>query len=155
MIFLNTNNPILIDELNIQEKKLGFIFPEDYKDFLLNYNGGKPEKNACIFPNGDAGYGTLVDCLFGFCDDEYISVVENYFDYKNRIPSNTFPIGEDPGGNLLLISIRGDDYGSIYFWDHNLEAGMGEEPDYSNMTFVAHSFDEFINNLKDESEIDD
>jgi hypothetical protein len=62
-----------------------------------------------------------------------------------------FPISYDSFGNLILIAIKNADRGKIYFWDHEMEAdpNQGEVPDYSNLTLIADSFDEFINSLHD------
>jgi hypothetical protein len=47
---------------------------------------------------------------------------------------------------LICISIQGDDYGKVYFWDHNWEVTEGE-PDYSNVHPLADSFTEFLGKL--------
>ena len=147
MFYNETNKYLSQLDLNNIEEKIGFNFPADYKRFLLQFNGGKPEKEVFNMINNSS----IVDRFFGFCENEYRNALRYYgVVYNKRIPSNTFPIGKDPGGNLILISISGSDYGKIYFWDHNWEAEEGREPDYSNLTLIADSFDEFVNNLKDE-----
>jgi hypothetical protein len=140
------------NDLIKQEQYLECEFPKDYRKFLLEYNGGIPEKALIYFSND----GGIIDLFFGICDDDIYGLKSNNNSYINRIPSNTIAIACDPGGNLFLISIRGDDYGQIYFWDHEFEVdwNSGQEADYSNLTFVAKSFTDLINNLRDISELD-
>ena len=90
---------------------------------------------------------------FFYNSEDYVA---NFFSknimFKNRIPGNMCAIASSPSGNLFLLSVKGDDYGKVYFWDHEMET---EPADYSNLTLIADSFDEFINNLKSEEEIED
>ena len=64
--------------------------------------------------------------------------------YRGRIPSRLFPIGDDPGGNLICLSTAGSDAGAVFFWDHEFER---EEPTEDNVYFIAGSFEEFLNGL--------
>ena len=136
-----------------KEKSLGFSLPNDYRDFLKLYNGGIPEKLFFSF-KGTKEDSSLVDRLFGFIENEYRNIIEYHRSYKKRIPSNALPIGIDPGGNLILLSVSGPDYGKVYFWDHDWEVEDGQIPDYSNLTLIADSFEEFLNSLKSEDEIE-
>src|SRR5262249_34028764 len=38
--------------------------------------------------------------------------------YRGRIPEHAIPVASDPGGNLLVLSLGGDDRGQVYSWDH-------------------------------------
>ena len=143
------------NDLKEQEAYFKCELPEDYKRFLLEYNGGIPDKNIVSFTENNRKTEDYIDLFFGFCDDDIYGIFDNYCTFLKRIPSNTIPIARDPGGNLFLMSIRGDDYGHIYFWDHEEEIYEGQEPDYSNMSLVAKSFTDLLNNLKDISVIDD
>jgi hypothetical protein len=145
------------DDLIKQEQYLECKFPEDYREFLLEYNGGIPSKNILSFIEKNNKTEDYIDIFFGICDDDIYGLKSNNNSYINRIPSNTIAIACDPGGNLFLISIRGEDYGQIYFWDHEEEVDWNsdQEADYSNLTPVAKSFTDLINNLKDISELDD
>lgn len=148
---IERKTPSITNEALIkQEDYFNCHFPKDYKEFLLEYNGGVPEKTLIYF--GDDG--GIIKFFLGFSDDSIYGVFDIYCRFIDRIPSNTLPIARDPGGNLFLMSIRGDDYGKIYFWDHEEESYEGEVPDYSNMTFVANSFTDLINNLKSEEELE-
>ncbi len=149
------NGPLDEDYLATQEQFFNFKFPREYREFLLRNNGGIAKKKIFLFKE-DLTNGSILDKLFGFTPKQYENILVYFRNYKDRVPPNTFPIGYDPGGNLVLISVKGTDRGKVYFWDHEMEADTerGEIADYSNLTLVADSFNEFINSLKDESEIE-
>ena len=35
--------------------------------------------------------------------------------YEEMIPDDMLPIADDPGGNVIVISLNKDDYGYVYF----------------------------------------
>ena len=47
--FYQTEKKLTLKEINDVEKKLNFTFPEEYKQHLLKYNGGRCEPNAFDF----------------------------------------------------------------------------------------------------------
>lgn len=130
------------------EQFLKFRLPDDYRQFLLDANGGRPEPNA--FPLQDNPNDTfgLIERFFSLGnDDSDHDLIDNLAVFQNRVPSDLLPIAFDPGGNIICLGVSGEKKGGIYFWDHNDESMPGEEPDYHNIYFIAPSFDEFILNL--------
>jgi hypothetical protein len=154
MKMLEMNGDFSEKQLLQKEEDFGISLPLFYRNFIKNFNGGVPEKIFFNFKDTKTN-GSLVDRLFGFVENKYRNIDMYYKNYKMRIPCNTLPIGIDPGGNLILLSVKGPDYGKVYYWDHNWEAEDGQVADYSNLTLIADSFEEFINNLKSEEEIND
>lgn len=152
------NSSGYLDETIIEalEQVWGVGLPKAYKEFLTKYNGGSPIPNCFSFKNRP-NEGSFVDVFFGVKKDPNNNLLMNIKLYEERIPSNFLPIADDPGGNLILLSIKGIDRGKIYFWDHDLEADpdLNEIPDYSNLILIADSFDEFINGLHSEDEIEE
>lgn len=126
---------------NSQQIKL----PADYRKFLLEYNGGRPVPDSFYFKGKTRG--SSVDWFLGTDESESNSFTAYLKIYKNRIPRNFFPIASDPGDNLICISVRGSDQGSIYFWDYEGETESNGASDYSNIIPIADSFEEFLNNL--------
>lgn len=63
------------------------------------------------------------------------------------MPKNLLPIGEDPGGNVVSLSVSGPDKTKVYFCEHEREAEEGDAPNYDNVYFIANSFDDFLDNL--------
>lgn len=135
-------------ELSLYERQLGLQLPAQYRKFLLEFNGGSPRPNSFNFKDSDAGSQVL--SFFGF--GSFYNVLDELETYSGRLPRRFFPVAAEAGGNLLCISVSGDDAGSIYFWDHELEADLskGQTPDsVANTTLVADSFSEFLDSFCD------
>jgi hypothetical protein len=127
--------------------------PEDYRNFLLEHNGGIPLKKIFFLKDGSDAIG--VDEFFGIIKGLNTNFSNLLFKQKysgDRVPSNMLPIGRESLGNLILLSVKGPDRGKIYFWDHEKESPEGVIPDYSNLTLIADSFEEFFDNLHGEDE---
>lgn len=141
------------DILKVFEKQWGFGIPGGYRKFLLEFNGGYTEKTFFNFKNSNNG--SALHGLFGIRCDSNLSLL-SYKCEDERYPTNTIPIGNDVCGNRILLSVKGADRGKVYFWDHEREADTdkGEVADYSNLTLIADSFEEFINSLKSEEEME-
>lgn len=153
MINFEHNSSNLNDKvLQCLEQFWEIKLPKEYRKFLLTQNGGYPDKSIFFFKNQNIG--SDVQGMLGITPEGGLNLLTEIRTYTGRIPSSTFPIGYDSFGNLILISVKNPDRGKIYFWDHELEADpdQGEVADYSNLTLIADSFDEFINNLKSDEE---
>jgi len=146
--------PSLINDnfVKVLESYFFCKFPNAYRQFLLKTNGGKPTKIYFIVKTTKK-LGT-VHYFLGISPDRYKGLLEYEKVFCGRIPSNTLAIASDPGGDLILLSVKGQDYGKVYYWDHNWEAEDGQTPDYSNLTLIADSFEDFLSSLKSEDEIE-
>lgn len=76
-------------------------------------------------------------------------MVWNYKMFKGRMPKFYLPIGCDPGGNQICLAVKGQNYGQVFFWDHEFEADDGCEPTEENLTRIASSFDAFLDSLRE------
>jgi SMI1 / KNR4 family (SUKH-1) len=116
--------------------------PNDYKQFLLEHNGGQP------IPWSNKIIETNVSWLYGIHQGEYWSNLEAHIEmFEKRIPAKTLPISSDAFGNLFLLSLRKDTFGEIWFWDHENEAEKSGKKYFDNITKAGDSFTEFIENL--------
>lgn len=139
-----THQGISEQDLQAHVAKLHVRFPEEYRAFLLKYNGGSPRPRCFKFRGSDNGSDVLA--FFGF--GSHYDISEELETYAGRLPGRFFPVATDSGGNLICISVAGDDCAKVYFWDHDQEAGRGEDPDaVDNITLIADGFDEFLNSL--------
>ena len=135
-IFGNNCVPSTESELKNFEQEQNITFPEDYRKFLLIYNGGKPK--PCFFDVDIDGFRNTSCITYFLCLDhtrEY-SLVKYIKSYKNRLPSNLIPIAIELSVDLICISVAEKDFGKVYFWDHNWEV-TENTPDYSNVHFLA------------------
>lgn len=113
------------EEIQQAERQLGVAFPQDYREFVSQYDGAIPEEN--IFGND-----------FNIGIRNFISVLElmNEALAIERLPNNVWPIAADSNGNYICI--RKNDF-SVLFWDHEVENGDKH---------LASSFGEFLERLK-------
>lgn len=112
--------------------------PDDYKEFLLEHNGGHPEPSAL------PAFGTDVNWLFGMVEEPaWASLFHALAVYEGRIPSWYMPIGTDSGGNLYIMSLYEENKGVIALWWHEDEAPTNGSDYFDNLTPVADSFSEF------------
>lgn len=115
--FDNSNINIYLDEL---EKKYNFIFPEEYKNFLLKYNGGKtPETEFKI-----NGISSDIQGFYGFGNaDQYyhFDCLESSGKILEWFDDKMFPIATNVFNDYIMISIDEDEdkNGKIYFYYHD------------------------------------
>ncbi len=116
------------------ENRLGIELDEEYRSFLIKYNGGDtPETHV-----GIRGCSTDLRYLFGINTQEdiehflYVPVWEN---------KQYLPIGEDYFGNFFVIGLSGENKGKIFFCNH--ERGYAVKQ-------IADSFKKFLGKCKSE-----
>jgi hypothetical protein len=135
------------DSLRPIESQMGRPLPDDYVAFLVTHNGGRPKPSDFTFrTKSGESTDSSIQCFFGWCDDANYGLLQNLSVYEDRIVTEFIPIACDALGNLLLLSLRPSDYGSVWFWDHELESE--DHPTMDNMDMVADSFTEFVDNLQ-------
>lgn len=147
-------HPTTPKQIQEAEKIIGVQLPEEYEQYLLSHNGGHPD--PCRFRvKWDGQYwaeGDEIHSVAWFLAI-YDGKSENFLDYykthKGRIPGDAVPIARDPGGNLILLGTSGANRGKVFFWrrEYEVDPGSGKAADYSNVGFVANSFNEFITSL--------
>lgn len=116
--------------------------PNDYKDFLLKCNGGRPN------PNLLQDHDTDVQWLFSMVEKPSWASFFHALDvYEGRIPAWYIPIGTDSGGNLYIMSLYEENKGVVALWLHEYEAKENETDYFDNLTHVADSFAEFTDLL--------
>lgn len=116
--------------------------PEDYLEFLIKTNGGKPEDGTVKTKNHRK---ELVVKFFYSAKSKIDEVEVEYGStlYAGRIPSGMLPIAHDPAGNIFLLGCQ-ENLGQVYFWDHEGEVEEWEQPYFGNMSLISNSFSDFI-----------
>lgn len=119
------------------EKQYAVTFPEQYRRFLIKYNGGDT-------PNTKYKAGRKSSDLrgfYGFGDVRYS--FDNFARLSEWIASKRLPIARDSYGNYISISLED---GKIYFVDH--EHGFKEFLIFDDfMSFVKKCKSNPINEL--------
>lgn len=131
------------------EKQLNTVLPEDYRRFLLQHNGGRPEPRT-VDVNGLPGTPTDVACIYGIGDAvETCSIEWNVKLLSERLAQlgNGFlPIAGDSLGSAFFLSLRASDFGAVYFCD--LQSVFANYDAAPALYFVASSFEEFLKQLR-------
>lgn len=105
------------EDISGLESRLGTPLADDYRKFLSQWNGGKPDKRQFTCADGDNG-GSLRAFFTIDRSAKYYNLFKEYEIYEDRIPPKTLPIACDSFGNLVLLNLgtRGQ-HGAIYFWE--------------------------------------
>ena len=115
------------DRVAAFERDVEAPLPAVYRTFLNRYGGVRPAgqieypiREPC--PWGQRG---IVSRFFGLSDDPDMDIRRATLEtYAGRIPDETIPIAEDPGGNLVVLGVEGMVKDRVFFWDHeHREAG--------------------------------
>ena len=165
MIYFNSHKrPATLEEIERFEKVIGVRLPEDYREYLASGGGGASTRGEYAFKmtkpgileNDDVGGEALLEYLLSAAasDGEESDLMASY-KYMNSpdrefnyLPQDMIVIGEAPGGSYVLLGIKGDRRGKVYFWDSNLFPLEDFGPEtYENISYVADSFSEFLSSL--------
>jgi hypothetical protein len=131
------------------EKTHDIKLPNDYRRFLLKYNGGKnptPEAlKAKVY-----GSNTLtelgIELFYGIKSvPNYARLSPNALKRKGLGPDG-FAMIASIGKCPYLMSLRDKDYGRIYYWDSDFEFCLDDTNDKS-VYLVAESFTDLISKL--------
>ncbi len=126
------------------ENKLGIIFPNDYRDFLINENGADIY-DACFYVQ-DLKQDFLMGNLFGIDIQEGLADIEKvYQEYGENLPENCVFIGTD-AGNRFIILVAEEESKGIWLYDdsYSIEQSSDEENTY----FICETFTEFLKMLE-------
>ncbi len=157
MAFLLSRHAVCGDitsaRLTTFEQSVGATLPTDYRQFMLDNNGGIPDHCKLMMsfhPDSDGeSYFTECECFFPIHDDEWKDTYEGRLTQplqrvfeilRDDCPKSTdyIPIGRDPGGNLICLAIKGPSHGAVFFYDHKNH----------ELYPVADSFTAFLDHLK-------
>lgn len=138
-----------IEQIREFEQFIHKALPQDYIDFLLQYNGGHPIQDTYDLIEPINGKDEVADIawFFAIYDGDVSNLHKEYLESITSIPRDFLAIAYGSGGDLICINLGKDKYGKVYFWDVHDQAPHGEEPWYDNIYLIANSFKEFIDKL--------
>jgi hypothetical protein len=133
------------------EQSYGHRLPDDYRQFLLDLNGGRPDNARCEFEQGVVNRLFSLDDING--DDESRDLATRANRQRARLPSpDLLYIGHDGCGGWLLLALAGEHRGELWLMVE------GERPDDANprvlwhdrrdMQKLANSFEQFLRSLR-------
>lgn len=122
--------------------------PEDYKIFLLEKNGGKPEPSAYKSKSNSYYILSQLFALGGKKNSIYPTVENQLSTYIDVIPELSIPIGDSPGGDLFLLSLNSKNFGEIFYRRHDIEMKFKKKSSYDDLELICTSFSDLFNNLQ-------
>jgi hypothetical protein len=133
------------------EKSFGHPLPDDYRQFLLDVNGGRLDKANCEFDQG------VVNSLFSLddTDNESRDLATRANRSRPMLPNpDLLFIGYDDGGARILLMLAGEHRGEVWF----MLTGDDERPEDANprvlwhdrrdMRKLAATFEQFMRSLR-------
>ncbi|OWQ82888.1 hypothetical protein CDN99_27870 [Roseateles aquatilis] len=128
-------------DIDAIEGEFGFPFPQSYRKFLLQYNGGSPEPDTIDIP-GHPQSPTDVQVFFGVEREVKTDCLEWNIELIGLRCSiqRLLPIACDSGGNIFCLNISPLGEGKVIYCDLN-------EP-ICKIYEVAASFDDFTSQLR-------
>lgn len=152
MILYDEGIKLSEEDIISYEKELNIKFPEKYVEFLLESNGGTPEEDL-VFDFMDSASNKKIstdirEFYVFYKNDEssYDDIIKVNIIMKNDnlIPDDIWIFADDSAGNPICMKIEGEDIGSVFFCDHELE---DVDNGYLLMSKIANSFNEFLEML--------
>lgn len=146
--------PLTRNEIGKLEKQLGVSFPEDYVAFMLRNNGGEPENDWLFDFHDGVTERDNTSVIRGFYKiylhdddapsyDDLVKICNTMWEEKT-IGKDMISIADDPGGNPICMCVAGENYGKVFFCDHEFE---DINTGYLFMSEIAPSFSAFIDKL--------
>lgn len=141
--------PATEDQIRQVEMRSKICLPPRYRNFLLAANGGQPCEYV-TFDVVEVGEKVMLGCLYEISDIESgVDLGTMCDEFRDVLPEWCIPIGEDPGGNQLVLAIDGYDIEAIYFWDR---VGFFAKRTGKNLFRIAKDIDGFLTALQSESD---
>lgn len=152
-------------DIEAVEAKYGFALPADYKAHLLANNGGRPDQRTFIQVTED-GRQVERDIRTFFSVRYGESTLESGLEsLHSELHPDLVPFGDESGGDVFVLSVGPEDYGSVYYVAHEFYTPPFSDDDYDEETdtvkplpprqygagvhFLAPSFTAFLEGLEE------
>ena len=140
----NKYGKLSVEMVNQLDGLLGFEVPRDYKDFLINTNGGRFdfEDEHYILVNNKKIW---IDVFYGNKKNKRSSFFFWNNEYGDEIPKNSIIIGDTQDHGFIVYICSGTQKG-IYFWD-DLFSIEGSSCEGKNAYFIANDMNQFLEKI--------
>lgn len=123
------------EKLNALEQRIRVTLPEDYRRFLVEFNGGyfsEPE----IAPSSGGWPQSLLTCLHGIGAthrDAELALPRRLALFDDNDPPRILPIGHTPMGSLIILVTEPEGRGEIFL-----------KQAYGDFYYLADGIEEFF-----------
>jgi len=135
--FLNPAGTCSDEEIAKFESKMGYSLPGDYRNFLLNTNGGDAVSNSISIGDGDS---TSVRAFYGLksvgSKGSLISRI-GFYGTEPDVPKNAIAIAFDDGGWSFMLYLSGARVGQVWLMDSE-----------RSLRFIAKDFKTFVDSIE-------
>lgn len=160
-VFIGTEEPAVLADLQAIEATYGFVLPADYKEHILAYNGGWPKDENTFLQVGERGQA-VARVLSDMKSVKYgdTTLERSLRSLRGDLHDDLVPIGTDAGGDLFCLSVGPEDYSAVYYISHEFykppkRKEMKQPRQYGKgVSFLAASFTDFLNGLVVQEEND-
>ncbi|WP_392551925.1 SMI1/KNR4 family protein [Orbus wheelerorum] len=132
---------LTVAQIEYIEHNLNINLPKDYKQFLIDFNGGLPQSNYLTLMLNNLNETLTLGVLLGINDNPNYNLISWNIEYKSDMPMSAIIIGTDYNSGLYIM-ITDKEQAGIYYWDnsYNLESSDDNE----NVYFITSTFTEFM-----------
>lgn len=128
------------------ERMFNSSLPKSYKDFYRMVGAFSFLEPVCVKcideqPFMLKGNKVSVGDFYCIIGNDKLSVQKNLLAFKEQLPVGVLPICRGELGDHICMSLRTDDFESIYYFDHESSPG-------NDMFLIARKFEDFIASLE-------
>ena len=117
--------------INEFENLVGYEFPKDFKEFVMQYNGGRPEHKTF---DTDSTEERVFNDLLSFNKEDISTIWKTNEGNIEGLPDKYVVFADDPFGNLICFDKDND---NVIFWNHDDES----------VEHIANTFTELLDKL--------
>jgi hypothetical protein len=138
MIIRDSGPKLFEEDISEFEKEHHVAFPQDYRLFMLECNGGRPFPDAFLAPNGNVEVTVSKILTLYYDEDAFGSVADLWRDpaWSGAIEAGFIQIATDFGGQRIMMKTKGENSGRIV---------IQIDGEYF---FAASSFKDFLSRLE-------
>lgn len=118
------------DKINYVEKCCEIHLPEDLKEFILQYNNGRPIKSTF---DSERTKGLEIKKLLSYNEDDKESIY-TFLEVIRSENKSLFPVASEPAGDFICLDTSNN---KIVHYNHET----------TSIEFISNSFSEFIKKL--------
>ncbi|WP_425396901.1 SMI1/KNR4 family protein [Aeoliella sp.] len=127
------------------EKKIGCKLPEEYRQFLMQRNGGLPNPFCVKIPGIEYIDNVGVGEFFHLKPSKpaWNELTQQIDRCVGVVPKGYLPVASE--GDLFTLSLKPKTFGAIHWWNHETDEGDDDGNYYESAAYLlAGSFDEFL-----------